>query len=67
GIENQYYTLLGTKIPHFILPVKPGRDVVTLVEVAALNFRLKKMGINPVEELDKKLMAEMQKEAMERK
>jgi len=64
GIENENMSLLGVHIPHITIPVKPGRDVISLVEVAALNYRLKKLGINPAQELNNKLMEVMKKRSV---
>lgn len=44
GVEDQTCEILGVKVPYSLLPVKPGRDVVLLLEALALNQRLKKMG-----------------------
>jgi HPr kinase/phosphorylase len=61
GVEQQYYTLLGLKVPHVTLPVAAGRDMVRLVEVAALDQKLRGFGINVAEEFSNKLLAHMQK------
>ena len=44
GLEETKCDVLGIEVPYSVLPVKPGRDVVLLIETIALNFRLKKMG-----------------------
>ncbi|MCD6459300.1 HPr(Ser) kinase/phosphatase [bacterium] len=64
GIESEYIRILGLKLPFITIPVKPGRDIISLVEVAALNYRLKKLGINPAQELNNKLMQVMQNKAL---
>lgn len=46
GIENNYTTVLGVDIPTLILPVKPGRNLAVIIEVAAMNNRQKKLGYN---------------------
>jgi len=46
-------------VPIIVLPVKPGRNLAMIVEVAARNYRQKKMGYNAAKELDEKLMAQM--------
>lgn len=63
GIESEYKTILGTKIPHITIPVRPGRDIISLVEVAALNYRLKKLGVNPALELNNRLLEVMRNKA----
>lgn len=56
GLEEKNCDLLGVKLPYHILPVKPGRDVVLLLETIALNHRLKGMGYNSAKEFKSKLM-----------
>jgi len=56
GLEEKYNDILGIKIPYHILPVKPGRDVVLLLETIALNRRLKGMGYNSAKEFNSKLL-----------
>ncbi|MDR3624266.1 MAG: HPr(Ser) kinase/phosphatase [Chlamydiales bacterium] len=56
GLEEKYCDLLGVKVPFHVLPVKPGRDVVLLLETIALNHRLKKMGYNSAKEFNTKLL-----------
>jgi HPr kinase/phosphorylase len=59
GLEQQYLKVLGVKIPHIIIPVRPGRDLARLVEVAALQTKLKSAGYNPAQELNERLLAQM--------
>jgi HPr kinase/phosphorylase len=56
GLDEKYCDILSIKIPFHILPVKPGRDVVLLLETIALNHRLKKMGYNSAKEFNTKLL-----------
>lgn len=56
GLEEKHIEILGVSIPFYILPVKPGRDVVLLIETIILNHRLKKMGVNSAKEFNKKLL-----------
>lgn len=56
GLEEKYCELLGIKVPIHILPLKPGRDIVLLLETLALNHRLKGMGLNPAKEFNTKLI-----------
>ena len=51
GIENEYTEILGVKVPHTVVPVKPGRNLAVIIEVAAMNNRQKKMGYNAAREL----------------
>lgn len=56
GLFENFTDVLGVKIPYHILPVKPGRDVVLLLETIALNHRLKDMGYNSAKEFNNKLL-----------
>lgn len=56
GLEEKVCDILGVKIPYLTLPVKPGRDVVLLLETIALNHRLKVMGYNSAKEFNSKLL-----------
>lgn len=56
GLVENYTDVLGIKIPYHVLPVKPGRDVVLLLETIALNHRLKAMGYNSAKEFNTKLL-----------
>lgn len=56
GLEEQYCDILGVKVLYHVLPVKPGRDVVLLLETIVLNYRLKGMGYNSAKEFNVKLL-----------
>lgn len=51
GLENQYMDILGITVPMLTIPVKPGRNLAMIIEVAAMNNRQKKMGYNAAHEL----------------
>ncbi len=55
GLENQYTEILEISVPSLTIPVKPGRNLAVIIEVAAMNNRQKKMGYNAAQELLKKL------------
>jgi HPr kinase/phosphorylase len=59
GMDEQYIEILGVKIPHMIIPVRPGRDLARLTEVAAFQAKLKLSGYNPAKELNERLLAKM--------
>jgi HPr kinase/phosphorylase len=61
GITEQSTHILGLDIPSYLLPVKPGRDVVLLIETLARNHRLKKMGIHSAKEFGHRLTEAIQK------
>lgn len=56
GLEEKTIDLLGVSVPYHLLPVKPGRDVVLLVETITLNHRLKSSGYNSAKEFNIKLL-----------
>ncbi|MBM3199276.1 MAG: HPr(Ser) kinase/phosphatase, partial [Chlamydiae bacterium] len=56
GLEEKYCDILGVKVLYHVLPVKPGRDVVLLLETIVLNHRLKEMGYNSAKEFNIKLL-----------
>jgi len=51
GLNNEYMEILGIEVPTITIPVKPGRNLATIIEVAAMNNRQKKMGYNAPQEL----------------
>lgn len=55
GLENQFTEILELKIPSLTIPVKPGRNLAVIIEVAAMNNRQKKLGYNAAEDLLKRL------------
>ena len=64
GVQQEYYTILGVKVPHVRLPVAAGRDMARLVEVAALDQKLRSFGMNAAEEFNKKLLNFMQEKTI---
>jgi HPr kinase/phosphorylase len=63
GLEVNYYVVLGMKLPHIELYVRPGRDIARLVEVAALTQALKKMGHDPAKDFNDRLISFMTRQA----
>ncbi|MBR4206589.1 MAG: HPr(Ser) kinase/phosphatase [Clostridia bacterium] len=59
GLETEYTDIMGIKIPSTTIPIKPGRNLAIVLEIAAMNNRQKKMGYNTAEEFNKKLMESM--------
>ncbi len=56
GLDTQTTNIMGLEIPSMTIPVKPGRNLAIIIEVAAMNHRQKKMGYNAAEELNRRLM-----------
>ena len=59
GIEDRHYELLGVKLPILTLPVRPGRNMTGIVEVAARNQLLKEMGYHSAVEFEARLEQRM--------
>lgn len=55
GLDNEFMKILGVEVPTLTIPVKPGRNLAVIIEVAAMNNRQKKMGYNAARELLKNL------------
>lgn len=55
GAENQYTSILDIEVASITLPVKPGRNLAVIIEVAAMNNRHKKMGFNAAKELSERM------------
>src|SRR5260221_12131101 len=59
GMEDEHVNILGVDGPHITIPVRPGRDLARLIEVAAFHTKLKLSGYNPAQELNDRLIARM--------
>ncbi|MBO5701103.1 MAG: HPr(Ser) kinase/phosphatase [Clostridia bacterium] len=59
GLDEQTINILGIDLPSLTIPVRPGRNLAIILEIAAMNNRQKKMGYNTAEEFNKRLMAMM--------
>ena len=55
GMDVEYAEIMDVKVPQYTIPVKPGRNLAVILEVAAMNNRQKKMGYNAATELMEKL------------
>ena len=60
GLDEECIELLNIKIPKLVIPVRPGRNLAMIVEVAARNTRQKKLGYNAAIELNEKIKTQMQ-------
>ncbi|MEM1058800.1 MAG: HPr(Ser) kinase/phosphatase [Verrucomicrobiota bacterium] len=56
GLEEEFYEVLQIKVPHVTIPVRQGRNLASLVEVAALDQKLKSMGQNSAAEFNERLL-----------
>ena len=55
GMNEEYTDVLGVQVSSLTIPVKPGRNLAIIIEVAAMNNRQKRMGYNAAQELLEKL------------
>lgn len=60
GLDEETVNILDVNVPRILIPVRPGRNLAIITEVAARNFRLKKLGYNAAKEFDKRWMEELQ-------
>lgn len=56
GLESEYTDIMGIKIPTTVIPVRPGRNLAVILEIAAMNNRQKKMGYDTAKEFNERLM-----------
>jgi HPr kinase/phosphorylase len=61
GLDQGYYEILKLQVPHILIPVRPGRDIARLIEVAAMDQKLKDLGRNSALEFNNKLLNLMEK------
>lgn len=62
GIEEKYTDIMGISVPTMTIPVQPGRNLAVIIEIAAMNRRLKKMGYNTAKEFNDRLLEQMKGE-----
>lgn len=63
GLVTEYTEILGLQVPCLNIPVRPGRNLAVVLEVAAMNNRQKKLGYNPAEELNNRLLKKMEEDS----
>ncbi len=61
GLDREFYEILGLQVPHLTIPVRPGRDMARLIEVAAMDQKLKGLGHNSAIEFNTKLLNLMER------
>ena len=64
GIEEQYDDFLGVKVPKLEIPVKPGRNIPIIIQTAAMNERLKKMGHHSAREFNHNILKWLESDAI---
>ncbi|GAA0472486.1 HPr(Ser) kinase/phosphatase [Alkalibacillus silvisoli] len=55
GLDEETMKIMDVHLPKATIPVRPGRNLSVIIEVAAMNFRLKRMGVNTAEEFSQRL------------
>jgi HPr kinase/phosphorylase len=60
GLDELTYTILEIEIPRIVIPVRPGRNLSIIIEVASMNQRLKKSGYHTAREFNKTLISWLQ-------
>jgi HPr kinase/phosphorylase len=65
GLDREFYEILGLKVPHVTIPVRPGRDMARLIEVAAMDEKLKGLGHNAAVNFNAKLLEVMDQKGAE--
>ena len=66
GLDSEYTEILGVNVPVTTIPVRPGRNLSMIIEVAAMNNRQKKMGYNAAMELLENLGMSVQEEDVQK-
>lgn len=61
GSTTNYYEILGVKKPYYVIPVRHGSNLSSIMEVTARDYLLKKMGINAAEQFEKRLSDKLRK------
>jgi HPr kinase/phosphorylase len=65
GLDREFYEILGLKVSHVTIPVRPGRDMARLIEVAAMDEKLKGLGQNAAVSFNAKLLEVMEQKGVE--
>src|SRR3989442_4476223 len=60
GLDREFYEILGLRVPHVTIPVRPGRDMPRMIEVAAMDEKLKGLGQNAAVDFNTKLLGLME-------
>ncbi|GAB3801335.1 HPr(Ser) kinase/phosphatase [Virgibacillus kimchii] len=62
GLDEEKLKIMDVELPKTTIPVRPGRNLAVIIEVAAMNFRLKRMGMNAAEEFSERLTTMIEQE-----
>lgn len=61
GLIEEFVPMMGVRVPRLLIPVRPGRNIAIIIEVAALNYRLKEFGVHPAQELNARILKMMER------
>jgi HPr kinase/phosphorylase len=61
GLDEETIRIIDTDVTHLTVPVRPGRNLAVIIEVASMNFRLKRMGVNAAEQFTDRLSNAIEK------
>ncbi len=64
GLKEEFVEILGVPIPYLRIPVRPGRNIAIIIEVASLNHRLKELGVNPAEQFNNRILNIMEEKSL---
>jgi HPr kinase/phosphorylase len=56
GLDREFYEILKLQVPHVTIPIRPGRDIARLIEVAAMDQKLKALGRNSAMDFNENLL-----------
>ncbi|MDI9513903.1 MAG: HPr kinase/phosphorylase [Clostridiaceae bacterium] len=62
GVDEQHTDILGIKVPSLTIPVRPGRNLAIIIEVAAMNNRQRKMGYNAAETFTRRITEDINRD-----
>ncbi len=55
GLDIEYDNILDIEVPKKTIPIRPGRNLAVIIEVAAMNFRMNALGINAADEINRRM------------
>lgn len=67
GLDESTTSILRVTLPQLVIPVRPGRNVAVIIEVAAMNYRLKRMGCFSAREFNQQLLSWMRESKRQRR
>ena len=62
GLDEQTEKIIDTNVPRVVVPVRPGRNLAIIIEVAAMNYRMKRLGVNAAQIFSDRLQEKIENE-----